>query len=525
MPKSADVMNGGAVAMAAHCRQLVRNAATPQRLRSNPLAKRILARATAEQDRSCSLKEAISRALSQLPLRERRIIERCDLDREIHALVAAELRISERHLYRERERIFKKLAALLTTPAAARMPAVVESSDSTQQLVKTSRALEENGACAVAADVLERRALECPDALERARLFLRLAELHARTGSSTRARECLEIAVRHAAHATNRSPLVDAELTLTRAQVLEDQGESEPLIVELSNRSVQLVRSIGSANYDQQAAAVLVRALALRALAANFIGDAEMAGRTVSEMHDALPGLHHGDADSHMAAFFSESLTKVLCENDLVASADCLAKALQVAQDAGLSVSSIALTVNLASLYRLRHDSARAVALLAPRLEMARVLGNRRVLAMLLIELASGYLDLRDYARAQQTLDDAVEFVNGNRAMQAPFLRVSAATSIRMKQFHHGLEASRAAEQAYSALGKSRLVGMSLRLEAEALHLTGDRRAALATIRQAIDALSEGSHRSSLAAAYTVLSKISGNLKHLDTARRLTKAT
>jgi hypothetical protein len=85
------------------------------------------------------------------------------------------------------------------------------------------------------------------------------------------------------------------------------------------------------------------------------------------------------------------------------------------------------------------------------------------------------------------------------------------------------LETSRAAKSAYAALGKSRLVGTSLRLEAEALLGSGDRRAALATIRAAIEVLSSGSHRSALAGAYTVLGRISGNARYLDTALRLSK--
>ncbi len=523
MPKSAPTARSDATTTAAECRHLVRNIAMPGRLRSNEIAQTLLKRAPANKEASDSLKAAVNQALDRLSLRDRHIIERCDLNREIHAIVAAELGISERHLYRERQRIFERLSTLLLALPSERSIRFVESIDSTEQLVKTSRALEENGACGVAADVLERRALESPDALERTRLFLRLAELHARTGFSTRADECVEIALRHAAHATYRSPVVDAELALTRAQILEDEGQGEPLVVELSERSVALIRSANSSHYDQTAAGVLVRALALRAQAATFIGDFEAALRAVAEMRTALPALHQGDADSRMAALFAQFVSKALCESDLDASADCLGEAMQIAQDAGLSVSSILLAVNLAALYRLGRDAGHAIAILTPRLSVARVLGNRRVLAMLLIELASGHVDLRDYARAREALDEAVELVHGNRSLEAPFLRASARTSIGVRQFGDALEASRAAKSAYASLGKSRLVGTSLRLEAEALLGTGDRRAALATIRAAIEALSSGSHRSALAGAYKVLGRISGNARYHDTALRLNK--
>jgi tetratricopeptide (TPR) repeat protein len=510
-------------ALTAQCRQLVRNIATPGRLRSNQLARAILDRAPAECDAPAALKEAIALALDRLSARDRRIIERCDLDREVLALVAAELRISERHLYRERQRIFERLAVVLLAAPGKRPEIFVETIDSIEQLVKTSRALEENGACTVAAEVLERRALESADPLERTRLFLRLAELHARSGSTAQADESLEMALRNAAQIAQRPRLVDAEVALTRAHVLEAGGEAQPLVLELSNRSIQLIRSAQSAHYDHAAAGVLVRALALRAQAASFVGDLEMARGTTAEMRGALANLHHADADSRMAALFAEFLTKALCDNDLDASADCLGHAMQIAQDSGLSVSSILLAVNLASLYRLRHDPGRAAAILASRLEVARVLGNRRVLPALLIELASAHLDLHDYRRAKQILAEAIDLVDGNRTLQAPYFRVSAATSIRMRLVGDALESSRAAGRAYESLGKSRLVGSSLKLQAEALLLTGDRRAALAAIRNAIDALSNGSHRSALASAYAVMGRISGNFKHLETARQLGK--
>jgi tetratricopeptide (TPR) repeat protein len=507
------------------CRQLVRNLATPGRLRSNKLARAILDRACADCDDATALRSAVTAALDRLTARDRRIIERCDLDREIHALVAAELRISERHLYRERQRIFGRLAVILLAVSTKRPAVFVETIDSIEQLVKTSRALEENGAYGGATDVLERRALESADPLERTRLFLRLAELHSRTGFTARADESLEMALRNVAHVAERPPLIEAEVALTRAQVLDDGGETQPFVLELSGRSIHLVRSTQSAQYDHTAAAVLVRALALRAQAANFIGDFETAQRAIAEIRAALPNLHHGDADSRMAALFAEFLTKALSENDLDASEDCLGNAMQIAADSGLSVSSIMLAVNLASLYGLRHDPGRAVAILTPRLEVARILGNRRVLAALLIELASAHLDLQDYARAKEILDEVIDLVDGNRTLQAPYFRVRAAANIRLRQWGSALETSRAAVHAYETLGKSRLVGSSLKLQAEALMLTGDRRAALATIRNAIETLSAGSRRSALASAYAVMARISGNLKHMETARQLNKPT
>jgi tetratricopeptide (TPR) repeat protein len=384
-----------------------------------------------------------------------------------------------------------------------------------------SRALEENGAFAVAADVIERSALECVDSIERARLFLRLAELHARTGSSMRADECVMMALRHAAHESHHDPILEAEIAYTKALVLEQCGKAEPAVVELTERSIHFVRSTSSPHYGHLAAGILVKALSLRAQAACFMGDVEAIKATVDETNATLPYLRETDADSQMAALYAQSHGKLFCENDLNAGAQCLGQAMQIAQDAGLSVSSIILAVNLASIYRLERNPTRAAAMLMARLDVARALGNRKALAALLVELASAYVDLHDYARARLAINEASGLVEGDRTLQAPFLRASATVHLRTNFFREALNESRAAEATYAQLGKSRLVGTSLTLQAEALRSTGDRRAALVTIRHAIDALSAGSHRIALARAYELLGAISGNTRHTETARKL----
>jgi tetratricopeptide (TPR) repeat protein len=502
------------------CREILRNLATPQRLRSNPLAQKILERSEARKDPRRAFSAAVYDALNRLDPHDRRILERCDIDREIHSVVAADMAISERHLYRERHRIFESFTALLLA-SPDRHPVTLETVDSIEQLVKTARALEENGAASVAAEIIERRALECVDPIERARLFMQLAELHARSGASMRADECVDIASRNVASDAQRTPILEAEIAFTRAFVIEQGGEAEPVVAELAERSIHFVRSTRSPHYGSGAAGILVRALALRTQAACFTGDVEAIRATVHETCAALPYLRATDADSQIAALFSQSHAKVFCENDLDAGAQLLGQAIGVAQDAGLSVSSILLAVNLASIYRLQRDPARAARMLMARLDVARALGNRKALGALLVELAIAYADMRDFARAKLAVDEAAGLVAEDRSLQAPFLRASATIHLRTNLFRPALDEARAAEVAYAALGKSRLVGSSLTLQADVLHATGDRRAALVAIRNAIDALSARGHRLVLARAYELLGAISGNARHIDTARRL----
>jgi tetratricopeptide (TPR) repeat protein len=507
---------------AAQCRQIIRNFATPSRLRKNPLAQAILARMTADQTPRRVLETSIDEALGHLSLRDRKIVRRCDFDCEAPGPVAADLGISVRHLYRERQRIFQKLAVLLQEARRPSRAAVaVEATSSIDDLVKTSRSLEENGAHAIAASILERRASECVATLERTRLFLWLAQLHARSGSIARANECVEIACRHADQELRPRPLLQAEVAFTCAFVREEAAEYEPAVKELAETSIHLVRSGFAAGYDASAAAILVRALALRVGAASFTGDLKCIASSVREIQETLPYLSEADADSQMAALFAEFHAKVLCQNDLEGSAQCLGRAIQAAQNAGLSTSSIMLGVNLASVHRMCNDPKRAIEVLSTRLDVARVLGNTKVLGAVLIELGSAYVDLREYARARSVLDEALVLAESARSRVAPYLRASARVSLGMHHFARALDDSRAAEAAYAALGKDRLVGSSLKLQAEALMLSGNRRAALIAARNAIDQFACKSEHSALAAAYVLLGRLTGSTRYFDTARAL----
>ena len=70
-------------------------------------------------------------------------------------------------------------------------------------------------------------------------------------------------------------------------------------------------------------------------------------------------------------------------------------------------------------------------------------------------------------------------------------------------------------------IGKERLLGTALRLQAEALAGLGQTERAIKTIGLAIESLCGRTHPTKLGAAYRVLGRLSGNAKHSPTARRL----
>jgi tetratricopeptide (TPR) repeat protein len=404
-------------------------------------------------------------------------------------------------------------------PPGDRPIATVGADHSIGQIVKTSRALEENGALKIAAEVLEHRALDCVDAIERSRLFLRLAELHARSGSLARADECLLTASRHAEQSP-RDLVFDADVALTRAVLLEEAAKPEQLVAELAEEAMRLIHSANVARWNPSAAGILVRALAMRTQAACVTGDVPTIQATAAAIEKHSPHLHRSDADSHVAALYAKHIADYYCQNDLDAAAATLTRAMEVAQDAGLSVTAVIAAVNLAGVYRVSGDPARAAVVLGERLDLARALGNRRALVLLLVELAGAHVELGDYTRARFLLDEALTQTDGNSALQAPLLKVSASVYLGIRRYGDALEESRAAGRTYERLGKTRLVGISLKYQATALFSLGDRRAALTAIRAAVETLSTGSSPLEVAGAYSLLGRISGNSRYFAAARK-----
>jgi tetratricopeptide (TPR) repeat protein len=156
---------------------------------------------------------------------------------------------------------------------------------------------------------------------------------------------------------------------------------------------------------------------------------------------------------------------------------------------------------------------------------VARVLGSKKALAVVLIELGGAYVDLQEYARARSVLGEAMVVVESDRSLLAPYLRTSARVNLRMHCRAEALDDARAAEAAYAALGKGRLVGAALELQAEAHMLSGDRRAAVIAARNAIDQLTAMGHRFALARSYSLLGRLTGSARYFETARAIGQST
>jgi tetratricopeptide (TPR) repeat protein len=505
------------------CRNLLRDFETPDRLRRNSLAAPVFALAGKSADRRFLLWNVISDVLTRLTPRGRAIVQRCDINKEPFRSVARDLDISERHLYRERRRVLGWVAHLIREYSSDAVQAQLSTTTLEAQL-RTSRVLVENGALETAAEVIERLIGQSPET-EKCRLLLCLAELHCRSGFFARALDYLENAGTIARQAGFGDGMLAAELLLTRASIFEECGQGQLVVAKSAATAARLAYAANTYRYDDRAAKLLISALVLCGKSYAARGDMNELERTSVEASDLFGTMQRPDDESQIDLLFLRGLSEGLCHSDHEKARAYLSQATNLARGAGFTLTAIQCATNMASIYRLERKPRAAVAMLEDVLLIARRMGNPSVLLAVLVELASSHAELEGYEQAQSLLVEAATLRTENESLRASMLRTSAHVNVATKQFASALDDARSAHQRFAALGKERLIGKPLRLEAQALLGLGERTAALRAISSAIDVQSAKNTKSALDDAYAVLGEITGRRRGgsiAEPARRLT---
>ncbi|MGC2406303.1 MAG: hypothetical protein WA431_07835 [Candidatus Cybelea sp.] len=471
--------------------------------------------------KTLALRNAIDEAIATLPPLDRTILHRCDIDREIPSAVAAEVGISERHLYRKRARIFERLASLFVGSATIRRLHQTGDAPDMGDLLAKSRALQENGAQSAAIDLLENLASQCGDRADRVRVLLRLAELYASFGLTNRAQITATAAAETAAQTRRIEIGLEAEMLVARASILDECIGSPVQAEQLARHAADLLTASQCFKYDPRSASVLILALCRCCqvyAAEGQLDDLRLASLRAREV---LAFLQAPSADTQIEILFADALMKSFCLRDLEGSKYDLSRAMDIAQKAGFTLSSIMLATNLADVFNLQGNPTSAANILIPILPIARSLGNRNVLLGVLLALGNSLIEARDFAGARDIVEEAMRLSTDNKSLNASRDRAFAKVKLGSKDFIGALDISRVAQSAFARIGKSRLIGMPLLIEAEALASLGHRQASIKTIRSAIDALTGRNHPAALARAYDLLGRISGKRTYRDYAKRL----
>jgi tetratricopeptide (TPR) repeat protein len=200
------------------------------------------------------------------------------------------------------------------------------------------------------------------------------------------------------------------------------------------------------------------------------------------------------------------------CQRELLA---CYSLATQ----AGLTRLAVVLATPLAALQRRAGHPRAGVELLTSLLPIARTVGFGEPGAVLICELVSCNLESRAPEIASSYLAELRECAIGSPLTKA-YVELAAA-KVHLALGNYALALRSAEESTLKPVGNDALVGIAMRLEAEALAGLGQTERALKTIKLAIEMVAGQGYPARLGAAYRVLSRLSDDAKCAAMARRL----
>jgi len=514
-------------------RHLLRNLGEPSALAKNALATSFLrARGLAASDRAAAMRAieawvtdaiaAVGRSRSRRATLREAILVRCDIDGAAHDTVASEMHLSRRAFYYERGHalaaLHRALDALVPNRGVA--SSRVEVVDGLTATLAHARSLEHNGQASLAAGLLERAARE-GDGDRHFDASLRLARIYVDAESFDDAREVFDAARRalDASGGTLRRPLCDIAFA-RYADALGEVDAAEQLAVEACEH---LQRALdGAANPSIVDA--LVDGLTLRSEIAFGKGKLAGAARFAEEAIALASGRPNVDTRGAIAARTAGAMAGLFVPKDPRRATGDLWAAYAQATAAGLTREAMVVVTHIAGCLRLANRPAESVRLLTPLLDTARAVAPGSMLAAFLCELLAANLESGAYSVAASYVLELRDCVKPGSYMSAHADFASAKIHLGARNYRPAAATAEAALDGFSRLGKHRLAGTALRLQAEALAGLGERSRAIHALRQSIERLEGLSHPLRLAAAYDLLGTLSNESRHLATARKLVRS-
>jgi tetratricopeptide (TPR) repeat protein len=497
----------------------------PRRLSSNPLAKRIWTGCdlepahTNEANLSRCLKAAVRLTLSKVTLRQRVIIERCDLAGEVAAGVAADLGISLRHLYRERKAAIAAMARDLVQETKTDRPTVHVTPDPLALQLALAARLEQNGQWIAAAEMLENLSSELDDVSQTCLVESRLTDLYATVGRYSLADEH----VRRASELCRRGvgpSWLSAEAAISAGWFAILRGDFAAA-QDVARRCCVELRSWAPESRDPRVGGALVKALNLASLIAIDRGDAHTAAKRTSEALSVARGLQLSDLEPLTRARLYAVEADILAGNTSRVESDLWA-CYQHAVESGETRNAVGVAIFTAGYLRSTDRPDQSIKLLKPLLHIARKVGTGDTLGGFLIEYGRAAADARATALSRQCLDELGNLAHLSPLMSAHQQLLRGQIEFAEQRFDISLSASEAAESSFTRTGRERLVGSALQLQAESLAALGETGRAVRTMKVAIGKLEvTGKNYRRLIAAYSTMGSLTGNPTFSAKARSL----
>jgi len=493
-------------------------------LRTNDLVGPLFSRGEPEHEVHASIRRIVSNALEVVTkqhsidhgavraTRWRLIVQRCDLNGEPNELVAGELGLSRRQLYRERRAVQESMLDVVNREFAIHTAAARDIPSATHLGIEFAINTANAGSPQRAASMLESIVDSEVDRATRLRAMVELLEIYLQLGRTAEADHILQSARAICYSQPTNDPILEAEVLLAEALVYQAAGKIEQSIATQERLMFRLIPLPDPRN--RRATELAVRSCLRLARHSVAVGNLSKSERYIAILKTLPIG---GPANRVRMLLLMGEQHALLgnCES----SQDLHHEALDLARNAHLSHETLLALLELAWLELWRSNFARATEFAQRALGLSKLLGSsvgelRAALVSAVIDVESGNLDRALSAFRKLRARD------GDLAV-IPCYSVPARTVITIDRAW-ALSRSNAARDALNVLDElsptlehapRRLVGIIERIRAQAYLKMDLKQEAADESDRAIDML-EGCHLYHLGHAALTFAEATGSEKH-----------
>jgi tetratricopeptide (TPR) repeat protein len=503
-------------------RELLRYRNHPQRLRTNAIVRSWWTATQAGDAKHADDHELLSLLnrrlrdlVSGMPRRHSELLRRCDLEGEAHRSVMRGLALSERHFYRERRAAILALGQLFKRQTTQPRPEVSVGRERFSLGLARADALERAGQTDDALGVLLALRTGSPDD-QTIFVDVRLAEVNRDAGRFAAAAQH----ARFARDSASGNRDATAELDGLSATIAWQSGDVASLSSDTIGARLDRLR----ANNGRRTALIphaLSDALEVSAESTLEAGDWTRALALFEEGYAALPRVPAPRNDVQIRSLIWIATARSWIAGGLHSAAQELDRAYALACAQSLPREGALALGRLCQLYDLTGNTRRALELATTQLEpvASGLVGDWRAAAHL--DIASIFVSAKMLGAARDQLAMArAHAPHGSFAYAAALMQeceIDLASRNTSDAIAHATTAIREMER----LGRSRHVGVTLAVRAEALWMSGNRREGANQMHDALDLMARRAHPLRLAAQYGRAMQVTGVRQHGKLAREL----
>ncbi len=498
----------------ANIKSFLRHLDSPHRLRNSPLLGHY------PPDKARIL---VEEALDELPLRSRVIIARCDLAGELHATVARDLGISERHFYRERR---EALSSLYETLEASRFQTPISIAvdiDPEDTPLVCANALQNTGHVYEAINFLEKALLQVSAPEVRARIALHLGKLCCEIDQISRATQFLDIAYESFNWGSPPvTPSIELEAATLVATLLlhTDRANSAGPQLERAIRDFKQSSDVGNMKCGRAVAKAQLALADILEREGSFSAafTAAFEANRIIRQFELEPALRS-------RALIALGALRIITGSPVETAMLDLSTAYDLAKMSGLTRDCIEISTLFCSFYGNDGKYDLALRFGTAALNLAEVMAiSEEGTALARCCVATVYIANHNTSAARLILNEGAASRADSRSFICVLPRVVEAELLLAERcFEKALDTARDAVGRMRQIRSKRGLGSALRVRAEIEGALGRRRQALRSIDEAIALLSENAPPFAQAQAYRYSGRLSGNRQHKRIARALAR--